>query len=120
VIISTLSSNGDWWNSFRQKTEAITDTPLTEDLTEFAARAYTSLDPAEVGILATAYARSCHGAEDVYALVEKLVIESPVHSITITGLECALLLAKAYSDIGEPRKAWFMYRRGIANAEMMV
>jgi hypothetical protein len=57
TIMSTLSKNGAWWSSFRHKTHAISQTPV-EALAAFATRSYTSSNPAELGILVAAYARS--------------------------------------------------------------
>jgi hypothetical protein len=117
--MSTLSSNGAWWSSFRQKTQDVSQTPI-EPLTSFAARSYTGNNPAEVAILVAVYARSSNGNHQLYALVDSLILSNPAYSATIEGLECLLLLAKTYTDIGQPRRAWFLYRRGIATAQLMV
>jgi hypothetical protein len=109
AIMSTLSKNGAWWNSFRQKTHAITQAPV-EGLSTFAARTYTSNNPAELGILAAAYARSIRDGHQLYALVDGLVVSDFTYSATITGMECLILLAKSYTDMGQPRRAWLTSR----------
>ncbi|KAI9765752.1 MAG: hypothetical protein M1840_007186 [Geoglossum simile] len=116
--MSTLSTNGAWWNSFRHKTHAISQVPV-EALVAFAARSYTSNNPAELGILVAAYARSSNQNHHLYATVDSLVISDSAYSATIEGMECLILLAKSYIDIGQPRRAWLMYRRGMAIAQLM-
>lgn len=116
TMMSALSNNGFWWNSFRSKTS---QTPI-EPLPTFATRSYTCGSPAELGILAAAYARSSNENYHLYALVDSLIISDSAYSATIEGIECLILLAKAYSDIGQPRRSWFMYRRGLAIAQLMV
>ncbi|RFN43339.1 hypothetical protein FIE12Z_12429 [Fusarium flagelliforme] len=118
VLMSTLSRNGAWWSSFRHKTQAICQGPY-EDLTTFAARAYTSSIPAEVGMLVAAYARSTSQHHHLYEFIESLSIPSSTQSYSAEDLELLLLLAKAYSDIGQPRKSWIMYRKGLTIAEVM-
>jgi hypothetical protein len=118
TVLSTLVSNGAWWSSYRQKIQAA-DSPI-DSLSTFASRAYTSNDPTELGVLAIAYARSSNENCHLYALVENMIISDSEHAFTPKGLECLILLAKTYTDFGQPRKAWLVWRRGVAIAQMMV
>lgn len=119
LLISTLSQNGAWWSSFRQKVQVICQGTY-EDLAAFAVRAYTSSDPAKLGMLVVAYARSTGNNHHLYGLVDKLAIPDSAHSYSAEAMELLLLLAKAYSDIGQPRQSWMMYRKGLAISEVMV
>lgn len=38
---------------------------------------------------------------------------------TLEGLECAILMGKIYSDIGQARKSWLVFRRGLTFAQLM-
>ncbi|EXK87623.1 hypothetical protein FOQG_08962 [Fusarium oxysporum f. sp. raphani 54005] len=118
LLISTLSKNGAWWSSFRHKTEVICQGSY-EGLAAFAARAYTSSDPAELGMLVVAYARSTGHHHHLYGVVDRLAIPDSDHSYSAEAMELLLLLAKAYSDIGQPRQSWLMYRKGLAISEVM-
>lgn len=118
LLISTLSQNGAWWSSFRQKVQVICQGTY-EDLAAFAVRAYTSSDPAKLGMLVVAYARSTGNNHHLYGLVDKLAIPDSAHSYSAEAMELLLLLAKAYSDIGQPRQSWMMYRKGLAISEVM-
>jgi hypothetical protein len=120
VLTTAIAKNGAWWNSFRQKTHAISQTESIEPLAVFAARAYTSSSPAELGLLAVAYARCLNAGHHLYGLVDNLVISNFAYAATIEGMECLVLLAKTYTDIAQPRKAWFMWRKGLAFAQLMV
>lgn len=116
---SIFSKNGAWWNSFRLKSHAVHETPV-EPLAAFGRRTYTTSNPAELGILVAAYARSVNQSHHLYDLVDSMVISDFTYSATLGGLECLILLAKSYTDIGQPRWACFMCRRGIAIAQLMV
>ncbi|KAF5722693.1 hypothetical protein FMUND_2570 [Fusarium mundagurra] len=118
VLISTLSKNGAWWSSFRHKVEVICQGSY-EDLAAFAARAYTSSDPAVLGMLVVTYARSTGHHHHLYELADRLAIPDSAHSYSAEAMELLLLLAKAYSDIGQPRQSWMMYRKGLAISEVM-
>ncbi|KFZ16878.1 hypothetical protein V502_04850 [Pseudogymnoascus sp. VKM F-4520 (FW-2644)] len=118
TMMSALSKNGAWWASFRLKTSAIYQAPIV-GLVEFAAHTYTSSNPAELGMLVTAYARTAEDAHHLYALVYTLIISEFAYLATTEGLECLILLAKSYTDIGQPRRAWLMWRRGMDIAQLM-
>ena len=119
AMMATLTQNGHWWSSFRQKTNAISGSSV-EELAAFASRTYTSTNPAELGILVAAYARSTSDGHHLFALVDDLIVSDFAYSTTPEGIECFILLAKAYTDIGQPRRAWLMWRRGMAIAQLMV
>jgi hypothetical protein len=120
TILSTLSKQGAWWNSFRQKVQTISQAVPIEDLSAFAARVYTSGNPAEIGTLAIAYARSSTDKDHLYALIDRIVVSDLTYGATLEGMECLVLLAKTYTDIGQPKKAWFLWKRGMAMAQLMV
>ncbi|KAI8720108.1 Zn(2)-C6 fungal-type domain-containing protein [Fusarium sp. LHS14.1] len=118
-ITATLAKNGSWWDSFRQKTRAISQSEPLEPLLSFAAHAYTSTSPAELAILAVAYARSLGQGHKIFTLVDTLIIGDFALAATLDGMECLVLLAKTYTDLGQPRRAWFTWRKGLAIAQMM-
>ncbi|RMJ15705.1 hypothetical protein BHE90_006281 [Fusarium euwallaceae] len=118
-ITVTLTKNGSWWDSFRQKTRAISQSEPLEPLLSFAAHAYTSTSPAELAILAVAYARSLGQGHKIFTLVDSLIIGDFSLAASLDGMECLVLLAKTYTDIGQPRRAWFTWRKGLAIAQMM-
>ncbi|KAH8883476.1 hypothetical protein GQ53DRAFT_752956 [Thozetella sp. PMI_491] len=70
-------------------------------------------------MLVVAYARSSNQDNHLYDIVERLVICDDVCAATLDGLECLVLLAKSYTDIGQPRRAWATWRRGIMLALLM-
>ena len=119
-ITATLLRNGGWWDSFRQKTRAISQAEPVEPLLSFAAHAYTSASPAEVAILAVAYARALGRSHRLFAVVDSLIISDFALAATLDGMECLILLAKTYTDIGQPRRAWLTWRKGLAIAQLMV
>ncbi|KAJ3519489.1 hypothetical protein NM208_g14110 [Fusarium decemcellulare] len=119
-ITATLARDGAWWDSFRQKTHVMSQAEPVEPLLSFAARAYTSKSPAELAILAVAYGRSLGRSHSLFSLVDNLIISDFVLGATLDGMQCLILLAKTYTDIGQPRRAWFTWRKGLAIAQMTV
>lgn len=117
-LVATMSKNGAWWGSFRQKTNILAPTSF-EPLAAYAARTYTSSNPAELGILVAAYTRSVGHSHHLYGVVDSLILSNFTYAATMDGMECLILLAKSYTDIGQPRRAWFMWRRGMAIAQLM-
>ncbi|KAH6975669.1 hypothetical protein EDB80DRAFT_740459, partial [Ilyonectria destructans] len=117
-FMSTLSEYGSWWASFRFKTHLNSKEPA-EELAVFAARNYTSSNPALLGILAAAYARSLNRYHQLYVLIESLVVSDFEYASTIEGMHCLILLARSLTEIGQPRRSWLIWRRGMAIAQLM-
>ncbi|KAH7029811.1 uncharacterized protein B0I36DRAFT_270479 [Microdochium trichocladiopsis] len=118
-LLTVLEGGANWWNSFRRKTQIISQAHPIESLTAFAARAYTSSTPAEVGTLAVAYARSTGSNTRLYSLVDDVILSDFRLAATLAGLECLVLVAKTYTDIGQPRRAWLTWRKGMMMAQIM-
>ncbi|KAM0511449.1 hypothetical protein ACHAPE_009888 [Trichoderma viride] len=116
--MSVLTEKGSWWNSFRQKAYAISEAP-SQTIEVFAKRTYTSSNPADIGALAIAFARSLNKHRHIFALVDELVISDITYTATIEGLECLILLAKSYTDCGQPKRSWLVWKKGIAAIQLM-
>lgn len=119
-VIATLNSNDYWWESFRKKTRAISQTDDIEPLGSFAARALADGSPAELATVVISYERSLDTDYRRLAVVEEHVMSSYNLLCTLQGLECLILLAKTYTDIGKPKRAWFTWRKGIAAVQFLV
>ncbi|KAH0499803.1 hypothetical protein TgHK011_006969 [Trichoderma gracile] len=118
TIISVLTKNGSWWDSFRSKAYAISEAP-SQTIEAFAKRTYTSSNPADIGALAIAFSRSLNKHRYLYTLVDDLVISDINFLTTVEGLECLILLAKSYTDCGQPKRAWLVWRKGASAAQLM-
>ncbi|KAL6894875.1 hypothetical protein GGI43DRAFT_412409 [Trichoderma evansii] len=118
TIMSVLAEKGSWWNSFRQKAYAISEAP-SQTIEAFAKRTYTSSNPADIGALAIAFARSLNKHRYMFTLVDELVISDITYAATIEGLECLILLAKSYTDCGQPKRSWLVWKKGIGAIQLM-
>ena len=118
-MLAVFTKEGLWWGYWRQKTYG--EAKPTESLLQYAARIYTSEIPTDLGLLVCAFGLSndTNGSRFL-ALVDKLVISDDEYAATVTGLECIVLQGKCYLDIGQPRRAWLAYRRGLVLAQLMV
>ncbi|KAH8655796.1 hypothetical protein BX600DRAFT_552972 [Xylariales sp. PMI_506] len=119
TVMLVLTGKGAWLTSFQKKLCLLSGVSQTVPRESFAARAYTSGDPGELGSLLVAFAQSSSGYDHLFSMVEALVISDFNYLATLKGMECLSLFAKTHLDNGQPRKAWLLWRRGMAVAQLM-
>lgn len=119
-ILKILRTNGNWWLTFKSKCPGTTS--QFKDLLDFAQQAYHTGTPSQLGTLALAVGISQEGDElDHYLnLVNQWILSDDEYASTLEGMECIILSSKCYADIGQPRKAWVNYRRGLTFAQLLV
>jgi hypothetical protein len=118
-MMAVFAKEGSWWAYWRQKTYG--EAKPTETLLQYTSRIYTSEVPMDLGLLVCAFGLSADQNGSLYlALVDRLVISDDEYAATLTGLECIVLQGKCYLDIGQPRRAWLAYRRGLVLGQLMV
>jgi hypothetical protein len=91
-------------------------------LAEFASHVLSKGSPQQTGMLALAVGISYDNDEiDRYlALVDRWILSDDEYASTLEGIECLILQGKCYADIGQPRRCWLTYRRGLMFAELLV
>jgi hypothetical protein len=58
---------------------------------------------------------------DVYIeAVDRWVLSDDEYAASLEGMECLILKSKWYADVGQPRRAWIAYRKGLMYAQLMV
>ena len=118
-MIQTFEENASWWDDMRRKTFG--KSKPVETLPQYAARTYRGDNAPELGILVTAFGRSTNENPCQYfSVVDNLIISDDEYASAMDGMECVIILAKCYIDIGQPRKGWLTYRRGLALAQLIV
>ena len=118
-MIEVFLQRGSWWAYWREKTYG--ENKPAETLPQYASRVFVNGTPWELGILVSAFGLSVESRKSYYlALVEKLIISDDQYAATLPGIGCIILQGKCYLDIGQPRKAWLMYRRGLTIAQLTV
>lgn len=118
-LISKLLNSGAWWYQYCQRTYPVGCVPA-ESLVEFAQRMYFCNNPARLAMLVIVYARSSDNNGELYSLVDRLVLSDLAYLNTLDGGECIIYLAEAYSAIGELKKAWLLWRKGVSVIQIMV
>ncbi|KAJ3499209.1 hypothetical protein NLG97_g503 [Lecanicillium saksenae] len=118
-IISVLTTNRQWWDSFQRKLGVISFTDGLESLEAFAVRVINSGQVTELATLAVGYERSLDDDYSRLPVIERLIFSSFDLLCTVKGLECLILLAKTYTDIGKPKRAWLTWRKGLAAAQLL-
>ncbi|TLD39568.1 hypothetical protein E2P81_ATG00555 [Venturia nashicola] len=117
-LLITLQCNHHAWAVFQRKCPG---TRGNATLEEFSSRVMHQGSPCEVGLLVILYGSCTEGdlLDQCLALVDKWIINDDEYMATLEGLECVILQGKIYSDIGQARRSWLAFRRGMTFAQLM-
>lgn len=121
-LTKILNSNSEWWQTWRRKCSGTSGAEQT--LAQFAARALTSGNIGAMGTVVLAVS-ICSSAEDndverYIEAVDRWVLSDDEYAGSLEGIECLILKSKWYADVGQPRRAWIGYRKGLMYAQLMV
>lgn len=108
------------WLFFRIKCPGTTGIKM--GMAEFAKYAFKLGHPASIAVILLFIGSVKERADiDRYlALVDRWVLSDEEYSCSLEGLECLIVSARIYADIGQPRRAWLSFRRGLMFAQLMV
>jgi hypothetical protein len=116
-----LSTNSDWWHTWRRKCSGTSGPGQT--LPQFAAHALTTGNIGAIGTVLLSVAICSSDESDVESYIEvvdRWVLSDDEYSASLEGIECLILKSKWYADVGQPRRAWIAYRKGLMYAQLMV
>ena len=121
-LTKILNSNSEWWQTWRRKCSGTSG--AEETLAQFAAKALTSSNIGAIGTVVLAVG-ICSSAEDndverYIEAVDRWVLSDDEYAASLEGMECLILKSKWFADVGQPRRAWICYRKGLMYAELMV
>lgn len=120
-LTKILQSNSDWWDVWRRKCMRTHGTEQT--LPQFVAQA---LATGNVGAIATVVLSVGICSQDTdqvsryFEVVDRWFLCDDEYAASLEGLECFVLKSKWYADVGQPRRAWIAYRKGLMYAQLMV
>jgi hypothetical protein len=116
-----LNSNSDWWQTWRRKCSGTSGPNQT--LSQFAAHALTTGNVGAIGtvVLSVGICSSDESSDvDKYIeAVDRYVLSDDEYAASLEGIECLILKSKWYADVGQPRRAWIAYRKGLMYAQLM-
>ncbi|KIW01654.1 uncharacterized protein PV09_06839 [Verruconis gallopava] len=117
-LLSILKSDHHTWAMFQRKCPGTRGNATIE---EFTARVMARGSPCELGLLVLLYGKCEEGdlLDQCTALVDRWILSDDEYMGTLEGLECVILMGKIYSDIGQARKSWLAFRRGLTFAQLM-
>ncbi|KAF2749620.1 hypothetical protein M011DRAFT_474979 [Sporormia fimetaria CBS 119925] len=113
------SKNG-WWQTWRRKCSG-TSAP-DETLAEYATKALRDGNIGAIGIVVLSVGISTADEDEIEKYidaVDRFVMSDDEHAASLEGMECLVLKAKWYADVGQPRKAWICNRKGLMYAQLM-
>jgi len=115
-----MNSNSEWWQTWRRKCSGTSSGEQT--LPQFASKALADGNIGAIGtVVLSVGICSDEGDVDRYIeTVDRWVLSDDEYSATLEGMECLILKAKWYADVGQPRRAWIAYRKGLMYTQLMV
>ncbi|KAK5462485.1 hypothetical protein LTS15_002197 [Exophiala xenobiotica] len=132
-----LESSHEWWTIWRKMFPEITDSRC-ETIKESVSHSLRSEKPAELAKIMLCIAIGIHQLPGTFdwsrlhireepadlmeryiATVNKLITSDDEIAATIDGLECMMLEAKYQINMGRPRRAWLLFHRAIAFAQLL-
>ena len=121
-LTKILNSNSEWWQTWRRKCSGTSGADQT--LAQFAVQALTSSNIGAIGTVVLAVG-ICSSTEDndverYIEAVDRWVLYDDEYAASLEGMECLILKAKWFADVGQPRRAWLCYRKGLMYAQLMV
>ena len=121
-LTQLLNRNGDWWQTWRRKCSGTSGPEQT--LSQFAAQALKEGNVGAIGtvVLSVGICTSddSNDLDRYIEAVDRWVLADDEYAASLEGIECGLLKSKWYADVGQPRRAWIAYRKGLMYAQLMV
>lgn len=120
-LTKILNGNSDWWQTWRRKCSGTSGPEQT--LPQFAAQALSTGNIGAIGtvVLSVGICSSEDTDMDRYlGAVDRWVLSDDEYAASLEGMECLILKSKWYADVGQPRRAWIAYRKGLMYAQLMV
>ncbi|ETI24733.1 hypothetical protein G647_04103 [Cladophialophora carrionii CBS 160.54] len=132
-----LEQSHEWWTIWKKMFPEITDSRC-ETIKESVSHSLRSEKPAELAKIMLCIAISIHqlpnhfdwsrlhikeGPADLMeryiATVDKLITSDDEIAATLDGIECMMLEAKYHVNMGRPRRAWLLFHRALAFAQLL-
>jgi hypothetical protein len=132
-----LASSTNWWSIWKKMFPQMTDSRC-ETLKESVSHSLRSEKPAEIAKIMLCIAISVHQlpkefdwsrlnmtegptemVERYISTVGKLITSDDEICASIDGIECMMLESRYHVNMGRPRRAWLMYHRALAFAQLL-
>lgn len=132
-----LEQSHEWWTIWRKMFPEITDSRC-DTIRESVSHSLRSEKPAELAKIMLCIAISIHQLpnnfdwsklhlsedpaelmERYIATVDKLITSDDEIAATLDGIECMMLEAKYHVNMGRPRRAWLLFHRALAFAQLL-
>ncbi|KAJ9602156.1 hypothetical protein H2200_013276 [Cladophialophora chaetospira] len=132
-----LEQSHEWWTIWKKMFPEITDSRC-DTIKESVSHSLRSEKPAELAKIMLCIAISIHQLpnhfdwsklqireepaelmERYIATVDKLITSDDEIAATLDGIECMMLEAKYHVNMGRPRRAWLLFHRALAFAQLL-
>ncbi|ENI05879.1 hypothetical protein COCC4DRAFT_22906 [Bipolaris maydis ATCC 48331] len=119
-LTKILHTNSDWWDVWRRKCMRSYGTEQT--LSQFAAQALATGNVGAIATVVLSVGICLQDTEQVsryFEAVDRWFLCDDEYAASLEGLECFVMKSKWYADVGQPRRAWIAYRKGLMYAQLM-
>lgn len=121
-LTQILNTNSGWWQTWRRKCSGTA--AANQTLSQFAAQALTTGNIGAIGTVVLSVgiclSEDSSDVEKYIEAVDRWVLSDDEYAASLEGMECLILKSKWYADVGQPRRAWIAYRKGLMYAQLMV
>ncbi|KAF1971412.1 hypothetical protein BU23DRAFT_470958 [Bimuria novae-zelandiae CBS 107.79] len=115
-----ITTNSEWWQTWRRKCSGTSASD--ETLHQFTSKALASSNIGAMGTVVLAVGICSDDEKEVeryIEVVDRWVLADDEYAATLEGMECLILKSKWYADVGQPRRAWLAYRKGLMYTQLM-
>ncbi|USP79894.1 brassinin detoxification factor 1 [Curvularia clavata] len=120
-LTKILHSNSGWWEMWRRKCSGTSGPDQT--LAQFAAQALTTGNVGAIAMVVLSVgiceSENTDQVQRYFETVDRWFLFDDEYAASLEGLECLVLKSKWYADIGQPRRAWIAYRKGLMYAQLI-
>ncbi|KAL6708700.1 hypothetical protein ACN47E_002396 [Coniothyrium glycines] len=119
-LTKLLNTNAEWWQTWRRKCSGTSGPEQT--LSQFAAQALTTGNIAAIGTVVLSVGICSDEEEEVERYIETIdrwVLADDEYAASLEGIELLILKSKWFADVGQPRRAWICYRKGLMYAQLI-
>ena len=132
-----LEQSHEWWTIWKKMFPEITDSRC-DTIRESVSHSLRSEKPAELAKIMLCIAIAVHQLPNAFdwsrlliqeepanlmeryiATVDKLITSDDEIAATLDGIECIMLEAKYHVNMGRPRRAWLLFHRALAFAQLL-
>jgi hypothetical protein len=121
ILQEAANKNKSWWAALRTRTHGPNAAFEQTCLEAYISSALSRGPPTQIARVIQLVAKLVDEAivHNLLLLIDRLILFDDEYMCTMEGLECALFQGMLYSDMGQARRSWIIYRRALTFSHLM-